>query len=51
METEENKMLNKINEIIYDDNLSDIEALEAIIIVLKNYNVTIESVIDEQKKN
>ena len=42
-----NNILNEINNIIWDDNLSDTEALEAIVLVLKNYNVTIESVIGE----
>ncbi|MBQ8002991.1 MAG: hypothetical protein IJ297_06075 [Clostridia bacterium] len=44
-----NNILNEINKIIYDDNLSDTEALEEIIFVLKRYNVAIESAIDEQK--
>ena len=34
-----NKILNEINEIICDDNFSDTEALETIIMVLKEYNV------------
>ena len=45
-----NNILNEINKIIYDDNLSDTEALEEIIFVLKRYNVAIESAIDEQKQ-
>ena len=44
-----NETLNKIHEIIYDDNLSDTEALEKIISILNN--LTTESIIDEQKKN
>ena len=46
-----NNILNKINGIIFDDNLSDIEALKKIVLILKENNITIESVIGEQKKN
>lgn len=42
-----NKVLNEIYDIICDDNLSDIEAVEAIILVLKKYNVKTENSIDE----
>ena len=50
-ETEANRILNEISEIIWDDNLSDSEALEKIIIKLNKYTVTTEGGIGEQKQN
>ncbi|MGM9551564.1 MAG: hypothetical protein ACI3XA_04850 [Clostridia bacterium] len=44
-----NKMINEIYDIICDDNLIDIEAVEEIILVLKKYNVKTENAIDEHK--
>ena len=35
-----NSILNEIDEVIYDENLSDIEALEKIVLILKEYNVS-----------
>ena len=45
-----NNILNEIYDIIYDDNLSDIEALETIILVLNEYNAHKESGIIEKKQ-
>ncbi|MBQ6795201.1 MAG: hypothetical protein IJO83_03535 [Clostridia bacterium] len=50
-EEEANRILNEISEIIWDDNLSDSEALEKIIIKLNKYTVTTEGGIGEQKQN
>lgn len=49
-ELKANSILNEIYDIIYDDNLSYIEALEAIMLVLNEYNEHKESGIVEQKQ-
>ena len=43
-------ILNEINNIIWDDNLSDEKALEKILLILKDYNANNETENDTEQK-